>query len=431
MSCDFDCALDEGLARVRAGEDAAAYLAEHPEHADEIMPLLALAAELEELPYPVQRPEAVASGRERMFAALTARQAITGSPARARSWILNPLPLRPALGIAIAVLIILALGTPAVAVVATRSLPGDDLYPVKTGWEALRLNLTTSSEARALLESGRAQQRRLEVERMMKEHRTGIIHIKGVLSKISPTLWSVAVLEAEVNEQTNIQENVEDGQVVEASIRVEEDGSLHLESIRPVPPPRRHAPEKSRVPAATRVTGPQARQPREADKAVSARSRVSTPAATPRPKLHSAATAEASLPEPAPSPAGHEQAQSAGKPAEPATLPAPRHSIAADHEPAPTPAPSYADEPSDPRADLPEKKKGKEPLSHNEGKAPIKQDGAHEKPPQHKIEAPAAAPQEHGPDKAAREKPGKSGAARETKASSEKPDKPGHGSHQH
>ena len=123
-------------------------MAEHPEHADEIMPLLALAAELEELPYPVERPEAVESGRERMLAALRHGRPLQDRPSWRRHLDPEPWRLRPALRIAIAILFVLALGTPTVAVVAAGSLPGEDLYPVKTGWENLRVALTISPAAR-------------------------------------------------------------------------------------------------------------------------------------------------------------------------------------------------------------------------------------------------------------------------------------------
>ena len=66
MSRELELILDDCLARLQSGEGLESCLAIHPEHADELRPLLELATDVRAVPIPRSKSSSVRAGRWRM-----------------------------------------------------------------------------------------------------------------------------------------------------------------------------------------------------------------------------------------------------------------------------------------------------------------------------------------------------------------------------
>jgi len=148
--------LDRCVEAVRRGGDPEAVLREHGDVADEVRPLIALAAELRGLP----APQPSAHGLERALAHV----ALEGA-ARPRR---RPFFRRVSVIAAAAVLLVLAgwgiLG------MAAGTVPGDFLYPVKRLAERVSYSLTLRADRRAELRLARSDERLKEA---VLKHRRG------------------------------------------------------------------------------------------------------------------------------------------------------------------------------------------------------------------------------------------------------------------
>ena len=134
--------LDRCLEAARSGGDTEELLRQHPEIADDVRPMLALAAELEELPGPAPSMAAMMRTLTRLAASPPA-----AGPAKPRIRFFSRAVLARAAAVFLCV-VLLGWGTVAAS---TGALPGDMLYPVKLLTERAQFFLTVNTEARAEL----------------------------------------------------------------------------------------------------------------------------------------------------------------------------------------------------------------------------------------------------------------------------------------
>ena len=142
MSETLEDILNDCLERLAQGENVAECVGRYPDHGDELMPLLEVAASAIDTASSVSyRPEAKARGLQRLTAALAQRE----EPARAR--LLPGLTWRPRVSRPVAAGLIAALLTTGMAFGATTassgSVPGEPLYLVKTAKEKGIIYLTS------------------------------------------------------------------------------------------------------------------------------------------------------------------------------------------------------------------------------------------------------------------------------------------------
>jgi hypothetical protein len=168
--------LDQVLARLEAGEPLEVVLADYPSQREQLMPLLLVVRQLSSLravPAPTESEARLAAFLEET----QAWRSETPTPSRWRShWLAAFRQLRwspqtrPALGMAISLLVLFVLMGGAITL-AAGSLPGDWLYPVKLAGEEVRLALLSGQAARAEYHLLRAQTRAEEVRRLVREGR--------------------------------------------------------------------------------------------------------------------------------------------------------------------------------------------------------------------------------------------------------------------
>lgn len=215
-SFDFDSLLDDGVAHLQTGRSASSFLAQQPQHAAELQPLLALAQRAQAAPAPRARPQAVRAGRQRLLAAVA--QEFPAPPVSSRPFtryaerLLSRLSIRkgPAMGLvlraAYAFVSICALAGIFTVTAAAESLPGDDLYTVKRAWEGVELLLSFGPQARADYEARLALERRREVSALMGQHRSARgVEFTAMIQAIEADDWLISALPMKVTTQTQVQ----------------------------------------------------------------------------------------------------------------------------------------------------------------------------------------------------------------------------------
>lgn len=160
---DTEEALDRCIEAARSGGDPEEILRRHPEIAGEVRPLLALAAELEDLPEPSPSAPALTQTLMRLLLRTPEAEAYQVKP-KIRLFSRAVLARAAAIFLCVAVL---AWG--AVAASST-TLPGDLLYPVKLLTERVRFFLTIDTEQQVELRLVFSEKRLMEA---VRKHEAG------------------------------------------------------------------------------------------------------------------------------------------------------------------------------------------------------------------------------------------------------------------
>ncbi len=174
----LDAVLDECLQAIRSGASVEACLARYPDYAEELEPLLHLAARLHVAEPLALSSSAHAAGRHKLGAAVEARAAATeawAGPAellrrRVQTWLRLPQvrPL-PRLALAFEVVILVAIVGAAIFALAAGSLPDQPLYPIKRVAESIRVALTPDVPGKAQLHLTLADRRLAEAEILLRQ----------------------------------------------------------------------------------------------------------------------------------------------------------------------------------------------------------------------------------------------------------------------
>ena len=157
--------LAEDLEAIEQGETTLGEaLARHPEHRDELLELLPLVQAIKDLPPIMPRQGFRYTARARILREISARQQThrSGRLKRVFNFSFPQLLLRPALSLAIVIVLLVATLSAGTVYAAGAALPGDTLYPVKTSVEDVRLALS-GEEADAALYLQFAQERLEEI----------------------------------------------------------------------------------------------------------------------------------------------------------------------------------------------------------------------------------------------------------------------------
>ncbi len=166
---ELDDILDDCLERLARGEGVAECVGRYPEHAEELAPLLEVAANTMQVASSVSYTlQAKERGLNRLTSALAQRGASRDRRFLWLAW--RPSVVRPlVLGIVAA---LFATGTAfGTAMASSDSVPGDTLYWVKTKREQISLMLPRSDMDRAHLQIRLARVRGQEMSRLVARHR--------------------------------------------------------------------------------------------------------------------------------------------------------------------------------------------------------------------------------------------------------------------
>ena len=155
--------LDRCIETARSGGDPEAILRDHPDLADDVRPLLAVATDVEALPAP-------AANRRHMMKvvakAVSQPDGKATSPRKARFSLFR----HPALARAAAILIVVLLIGWGTVRASSSAIPGDFLYPIKLLTERVRYSLTVNPQGQAELLITFSDER---LQEALKKHQEG------------------------------------------------------------------------------------------------------------------------------------------------------------------------------------------------------------------------------------------------------------------
>ncbi len=223
MTDRFEIILDESISAIQAGVPLEEILAEIPEYASEIRPLL-FAATLLTNPNPEFAPEEKKAALHAEYMAQVAElppvsptfsdktQAIYRifKKRLSKEAVINDL-----FTITITIILTLTMVALVLNYAASNTVPGDFLYGVKRVSENIQLSLALSEARKATLEETFNQRRLGEIEQLLQQNRAAVVEFKGTLETKAENLWIIAGFTVLVSNDTLIQGNPQEGDIVE------------------------------------------------------------------------------------------------------------------------------------------------------------------------------------------------------------------------
>ncbi|MEM8859628.1 MAG: DUF5667 domain-containing protein [Chloroflexota bacterium] len=249
---DFYTVLDHCIARIQAGEPLASCLADYPDFADELRPLLTISADLVEIEPLAQKAESANRGRDLMFAAFD--EVEESKQTSAFGWLMwgweavkDKLFGQPSAGlgmvgrVAIAGLAIAASGG-IVAGASANSLPGDGLYPVKRFIEDTRLSITLNAEQEAAYQNQLNDRRLREIQLLQEAGRAAEVEFSGQVESIAGNKAVIEGIEVQLSEAV-LDQGLAVGEEITISSQVDQAGIVIITGI------EQQAPDPVIVPA--------------------------------------------------------------------------------------------------------------------------------------------------------------------------------------
>lgn len=201
MSDSFESILDESISALQAGVPIEDILAETPEYATELRPLLFAATILTD-----PKPELVPEERKSALRAEYMKQ-VSNLPAVSPPTLkqktqaifriihrrLTPRAVLSDLAtIIITIILTLLMTLLLLSYAAKDTLPGDLLYNFKRASENVQLGLTFDVARHAALVAEFNQRRLAEIEQLVKQNRAAVVQFKGILETKGGNLWIIA-----------------------------------------------------------------------------------------------------------------------------------------------------------------------------------------------------------------------------------------------
>ena len=224
MTDRFESILDESISALQAGVSIEEILAEVPDYAPELRPLLYAANFLAD-PNPELVPEEKkASLRNEYMRQVAELPVITPAPFRqkaeavlkiikrrsTRTAILNDL-----ITITITIILTLLVMAATINYLALDTIPGDFLYGAKRLSESIQLAVSFKSDHRLGLEEKFNRRRLSEIERLVEQKRAAVIQFRGVLETMGGNLWIVEGHTIFLSEDTRLEGDIQEGDTVE------------------------------------------------------------------------------------------------------------------------------------------------------------------------------------------------------------------------
>jgi hypothetical protein len=289
MSRKFDTALDDCMDLLRSGTTVEDCLARYPEYAEELRPLVGLAAAVKGVPTPRADAANVNANRLRMLEAVQNTPALTPKRGLAGSgWFAGLLggrgswPLLRAAVALTAILLLVGLSSAVLFASAAGSLPGQTLYPVKRFGESVRLSLTFSSAARQDLQTEFRLERQREVRQVLESGQQAMLEFRSHLEEIGDGYWIVGGQRVLLDDDTVIEGQVVLGATVIVRASAPGNGTLRAVRLQVLADPRMLTPEVTSTPTPTPTATP---TPSLTPAATPTLTRTPTATSTPRPTL--------------------------------------------------------------------------------------------------------------------------------------------------
>jgi hypothetical protein len=224
MTDSFESILDECVSALQAGVPIDDILAEAPDYADELRPLLYAAAVLAN-PNPRLAPEQTKSALRREYMKQVTELAAIPAPSlgekkRAilsiiRRRLTRTAVLNDLVTITLTVVLTLLMVFLLLNYLAVNTLPGDLLYGVKRVSENVQLTLAFDEMYQVKLSEEFNQRRLQEIEQLIRQNRAAVVQFRGVLETKGENLWVVEGHTVFLPVDVELEGNLREGSTVE------------------------------------------------------------------------------------------------------------------------------------------------------------------------------------------------------------------------
>jgi hypothetical protein len=244
MTDQFEALLDESISALQAGVPIEEILAEVPDYATELRPILYAATLLAD-----PKPDLVPEERKAALRAQYMEQVLELPPApptfgdkfQAISRIFKRRVTREAvisdlITITITVILTLLMTALLLTYAARSSVPGDFLYGIKTLSENVQLALTFDPQRKAELEAEFNQRRLPEIDQLLQQNRAAVVHFRGNLEVKGEKVWIIEGYTILLAEDTSIHGTPQENDLVEVIGLLRTNGTLVADTIMPLTP---------------------------------------------------------------------------------------------------------------------------------------------------------------------------------------------------
>lgn len=205
------------------GTNIETVLAEFPEFAEELRPLLQSAIDASALAVPPASADVARRGRTRLLQ--HAAQMRDAAPVPRASFFDFRLATAT-----LTLLLVFFVGGTGIVSASSSALPGDSLYTVKRGWESTHLWFADDDRT-ASLEAEYEEERREEVQELLGGGRLAAVRFEGVVMQLNGSQWNVAGVPVIISGQTDIESLIDIGSDVIVSGQTQPDGTVLAEKI--------------------------------------------------------------------------------------------------------------------------------------------------------------------------------------------------------
>jgi len=168
--------LEASLQDLENGVDLKTILARYPKFAEELRPILKSSLQAKQMSAPAPSREAVVRGRARLMQKVAEAREGKIAPRK------RVIPFFQRLAISLTVTATLLLSGTSLVGASSTALPGQNLYPVKRGWEDVRLFFTFNEEQRDSLEHKFEGERLHEVNELLSEDEHSSVDFYGTFT---------------------------------------------------------------------------------------------------------------------------------------------------------------------------------------------------------------------------------------------------------
>ncbi len=218
--------LDAYLRELENGAGVESVLARHPEHANELRPILKASLQARRMAsQPAPSADTLRRGRAKLMQRATELREEKAAPRR------RVISMFQRLALSFALTTLLLASWTGLVSASSSALPGENLYPVKRSWESLRLFFTFTDARRVLLESEFKGERLEEVNHLIAEGRHEMIQFAGVFMEVNGVSYASGV-PALISENTLLPDRIlQNGAAVVVTGRTNASGFVEVESI--------------------------------------------------------------------------------------------------------------------------------------------------------------------------------------------------------
>ncbi len=223
MNEQFESILDECISALQAGIPLEEILAEVPDYATELRPLLYAAMVLAD-PNPVLVPTELKTALRSEYLKQVSTLPDTKRPtlnekAQAiyhiiRRRLTYKIVLNDLITITVTAILTLTMATLILMVVAKDSIPGDLLYSLKRLSENVQLLLPLNESRQKELQQTFNEQRLTEIEQLMQQNRVAVVEFSGVLERKGEKLWIIEGYAVLLPENVTIEGQPQEGNLV-------------------------------------------------------------------------------------------------------------------------------------------------------------------------------------------------------------------------